>query len=127
MNAGIKHDSGKPRPDLVLGSMARAMLAVAEVAAYGAAKYTADGWQTVPDGLARYTAAKDRHRLMGALETTDYESGLRHAAHEAWNALAVLELLLRREEERDLDDMCRAGRLPESIGTCGNVGEGEGC
>ena len=31
------------------------------------------------------------------------------------------------QELRDLDDMCRAGRLPESIGTCGNVGEGEGC
>ena len=28
------------------------------------------------------------------------------------------------QELRDLDDMCRAGRLPESISTCGNVGEG---
>lgn len=98
--AGIKHDGGKPRPDLVLGPMARAMLAVAEVAAYGAQKYTANGWQSVPDGLARYTAAKDRHRLMGALEDTDCESGLLHAAHEAWNALAVLELMLRAEEAR---------------------------
>ena len=33
----------------------------------------------------------------------------------------------RRACGKDLDDMCRAGRLPESIGTCGNVGEGEGC
>lgn len=97
---GVKYDGGKPRPDLVLGAMARAMLAVAEVAAYGAEKYTAHGWVSVPDGLARYTAAKDRHRLMGALEATDCESSLLHAAHEAWNALAVLELMLRAEEAR---------------------------
>lgn len=95
---GVKFDDGKPRPDLILGSMARAMLAVGEVAAYGAAKYTEGGWQTVPDGIARYRAAKDRHRLLGALEVNDFESRLSHAAHEAWNALAVLELLLREEE-----------------------------
>ena len=97
-DAGVKHDSGRPRPDLVLGQMARAMLAVSDVAAYGAEKYTENGWVSVPNGLARYTAAKDRHRLMGSLEATDCESGLLHAAHEAWNALAVLELMLREEE-----------------------------
>ena len=92
--AGIKHDQDKPRPDLVLDGFPHALLAVSYVAAYGAAKYTEDGWRTVPDGLKRYRAAKDRHRMLGAIEDRDEESGLLHAAHEAWNALATLELAL---------------------------------
>lgn len=91
---GAKLDAGKTRPDLVLNGFPRALLAVAEVAAYGARKYTEDGWRCVPDGQRRYTAAKDRHRLHGAVELLDAESGLLHLAHEAWNALAVLELKL---------------------------------
>lgn len=99
-DTGVKHDHGKLRPDLVLGGFPRAILKVAEVAAYGAAKYTEDGWRTVPDGLKRYVAAKDRHRIQSAIEDCDQESGLLHAAHEAWNALAVLELLLIKEENK---------------------------
>ena len=91
---GAKLDAGKPRPDLVLNGFPRALLAVSEVAAYGARKYTENGWRSVPDGEKRYTAAKDRHRLMGAVEHCDIESGLLHTAHEAWNALAALELSL---------------------------------
>ena len=41
-------------------------------------------------------------------------------------AQLALELQYGIKLEDDLDDMIRAGRLPESIGTCGNVGEGEG-
>lgn len=92
---GMKYDGGKPRVDLVLSGFPRALLAVAEVATFGAAKYAEDSWADVPDGVKRYTAAKDRHRLIGAVELTDAETNLRHAAHEAWNALAVLELQLR--------------------------------
>lgn len=95
---GAKLDHGKPRVDLVVGGFPRAMLAVAEVAAYGAAKYTEGGWQRVENGVVRYTAAKDRHRVLGEIERCDTESGLLHAAHEAWNALAVLELILREQE-----------------------------
>jgi hypothetical protein len=91
----IKLDQGKPRPSLVLSSMPRALLAVAEVGTYGAAKYTEDGWLAVERGLSRYTDAMDRHRLAEGIEPHDPESKLLHAAHTAWNALARLELMLR--------------------------------
>lgn len=96
--AGAKLDAGKIRPDLILSGMPRALLAVAQVATFGAAKYTEDGWQSVPDGIKRYTAAMDRHRLKEQVESVDADSGLAHQAHLAWNALARLELMLREAE-----------------------------
>jgi len=95
---GAKLDAGKVRPSLILGPMARALLAVAEVGTYGANKYTDGGWQSVPDAQKRYTDARDRHQLYEAIEPNDVESGLKHAAHAAWNALARLELMLREEQ-----------------------------
>ncbi len=91
---GAKLDAGKVRPSLIIGGMPRAMLAVARVGTYGAEKYTEDGWRDVPDGIKRYTDAMDRHRLQEAVAPCDDESGLLHAAHLAWNALARLELML---------------------------------
>lgn len=98
---GVKHDDGKPRVDLVFNGFPLALLAVAQVATFGAQKYTEDGWKNVPDGIKRYTAAMDRHRLMEAAgHDLDEESTLPHAAHLAWNALARLEMLLWEEVER---------------------------
>lgn len=91
---GAKLDAGKARPDLILNDMPRALMALAEIAAYGAQKYTEGGWVSVPNGIQRYTAAMDRHRL-AEHEGCDPESGFLHAAHTAWNALARLELILR--------------------------------
>ena len=39
--------------------------------------------------------------MQGYTEKCDQESGLYHAAHEAWNALAVLEFLIRGEEDEE--------------------------
>lgn len=95
---GKKLDNGKVRPSLVLGDMANAILAVSEVATFGADKYSDGNWLLVEDGVKRYTDAKDRHRLEGSISEVDSESGLLHAAHEAWNALAVLELKLSKKK-----------------------------
>ena len=93
---GAKLDAGKVRPSLIFNDMPRALLAVANVATFGANKYSDGGWQHVPNAIKRYTDAMDRHRLMEFIEgPTDRESGLPHAAHLAWNALAALELMLR--------------------------------
>ena len=97
---GAKLDGDKVRPELVLDAMARAILAVCDVATFGANKYSDSGWREVPNGITRYQSAKDRHRLKGAIEECDPESGFLHAAHEAWNALARLELVLRAKEEQ---------------------------
>lgn len=95
---GAKLDGGKVRLDLVLQGFPRALYEVAEVATYGAGKYTRDGWLYVPDGVNRYTGALMRHLVSEATgEKADPESELRHAAHAAWNALARLELLIRAD------------------------------
>ena len=91
--SGVKHDLGKPRPSLVLGTMAKAINEVTKVATFGAEKYSDNNWLLVENAKQRYTDAMYRHLLAG--EGFDPESGLRHAAHAAWNALARLELELR--------------------------------
>jgi hypothetical protein len=97
---GAKLDAGKaPVRRGLLEQFPRACLAVAEVTAFGAAKYSWGGWQTVPGGVDRYGDAEARHICKKAIEgDRDADSGLLHAAHEAWNALARLELILREWE-----------------------------
>lgn len=99
-DAGAKLDKGKPRCGLVLLGFPRALRAVSDVGTYGAQKYTDNGWMSVPDGERRYTDALFRHLLReGEGETVDADTELLHAAHAAWNALARLELMLRRKVE----------------------------
>ena len=96
MTEGRKDDAGKPRPTLVMRTMANALQQVLAVAEYGARKYSPDNWLQVPDAVQRYTDAMLRHQqahLRG--EALDPESGLPHMAHAAWCALAVLELFER--------------------------------
>jgi len=95
VTAGIKHDEGKP---LVLKGFLRqfplAIEAVARVSEFGAEKYTWGGWETVPEGVERYGEALARHLLQ---EGYDAESNMVHAAHAAWNAMARLELMMRKK------------------------------
>lgn len=102
---GAKLDAGKPRLSMVLGGFSRALRAVGEVGTLGAIEYTDDGWTHVPNGEQRYTDAMLRHYFdeqdKGLL---DKKSGKLHAAHCAWNALARLDLLLRRQEGLAIHD-----------------------
>jgi hypothetical protein len=99
---GVKDDGGKNRAGLVVGYFPRALKEVGKVATFGARKYTPYGWLSVPNGIERYTGAMHRHLLDEAIgETVDKESDILHAAHAAWNALARLELMLRKSEESD--------------------------
>lgn len=92
---GNKYDQGKHRAGLVLGGFANALIEVSKVGTFGAEKYSEDGWLYVDNAQERYTDAMLRHHLDDARgEALDKESGLLHAAHRAWNALAVLELML---------------------------------
>lgn len=97
---GAKLDAGKCRPGLVLGSFARALWAVSMVGTYGAVKYTEDGWISVPNGQARYDDAMLRHWLKEKTgEAADPDTELSHLAHAAWNALAILDLAIRKQEQ----------------------------
>jgi len=97
---GAKLDAGKNRLGLVLGGFAKALEEVGKVGTYGAEKYSPNGWKSVPDGLVRYEDAMMRHWLtQHAGEKIDPTTGLMHQAQLVWNALAVLELMLREENK----------------------------
>lgn len=96
---GAKVDAGKVRPSLVLGGFARALWAVSEIGTFGATKYTDNGWMEVPNGQARYDDAQMRHWLKEKMgEPCDADTQKTHLAHEAWNALAKLDLHLRNAD-----------------------------
>lgn len=90
----IKADAGKLRPTLV---PPEAILAIAEVREYGAAKYgDKEAWREVDP--ARYRDALYRHWLAECADPggLDQESGLPHL----WHVLCNAALLVAREYER---------------------------
>lgn len=77
----------------------RAIKAASMVSKFGAdkydVKYEEQNWREVEDGFLRYTDADGRHLIEEGIEGMyDSESGLLHAAHHAWDAMARLEKLL---------------------------------
>lgn len=98
---GAKLDHEKPKLDLVLGDFAKALVEVGKVGTMGANKYSEHGWLSVPNAETRYLSAALRHYYNHKDEdesNIDSESNLPHLAHMAWNALAVLELYLRKQK-----------------------------
>lgn len=99
----IKYDAGKsPIFRGLINYFPRACEQVASVSAFGATKYSWMGWRSVDEGHGRYSDALVRHLTSeGKGEVEDRDSGLLHAAHVAWNAMARLELLILGKEKRD--------------------------
>jgi len=95
---GMKYDGDKPRMELLVQGCPNALEQVGTVLTFGAKKYAAHSWQTVPGGDDRYLAALLRHlTAIGKGEQNDPESGLSHLAHVACNALFILELECRKK------------------------------
>jgi hypothetical protein len=96
----IKYDAGKPCVWRGLVEyFPRAALAVSDISTFGAQKYAWAGWENVDDGIKRYSDAMMRHIFKeGMGEIEDPDSGLLHAAHAAWGAMARLELILREQK-----------------------------
>lgn len=97
-NPGAKLDEGKLLAH-ILQQFSLALTEVMKVATFGAKKYSRGGWQHVENGFERYSDAMMRHYLKETSEDFDPDSGLSHEAHLAWNALARLELKIRKENE----------------------------
>lgn len=97
---GAKLDAGKSCVwQGALSYFPKAIAQVAAVSTFGAGKYAWKGWETVPNGINRYSDAMCRHLLEeGQCHVYDGDSGLLVAAHTAWNSLARLELMLREIE-----------------------------
>ena len=115
---GMKHDAGKPMAGLMVSDFANALLAVAEVSTFGAKKYAPHSWVTVPNARERYNDALYRHLFLAAAgEAQDQESDLLHAAHVAWNALALLELEIRKADPKPLGSIPPDAQtlVPEAI------------
>lgn len=97
----VKYDAGKA--PIFRGAIAYfpgAISGVASISEFGSRKYAWNGYRYVPDGINRYTDAMVRHLVAEATgEVLDPDSGLPHAWHVAWNALARAELMLQAEKE----------------------------
>jgi len=95
----LKYDGGKPRMDLLVSGMPRALQEVAEVMTFGARKYEDHSWKTLDRAEPRYMAASLRHEIALAKgEEQDPESGLHHLAHKICCDLFRLELALQGSE-----------------------------
>lgn len=97
----MKFDAGKPRMWLLPFV---SLYEIARVLTFGAKKYAAHSWQTVPDGEERYTNALLRHLTsIQEGETHDKESGLLHWSHVGCNALFMIWFALRKEQNAAKD------------------------
>lgn len=97
-----KADHGKPRPSLV---PPEAILAIAEVRAYGTDKYgSSDNWRMVEP--ERYIDTLYRHLLAvveRGLDSSDEESHLPHIWHIATNAAFLCAMLYDNDMKAGLD------------------------
>lgn len=76
---GQKHDQAKPRFSLIPH---KALWQVVEVLEFGANRYGANNWCSVPNARERYFNAAHRHlNAWWGGEKVDSESGLPHLAH----------------------------------------------
>lgn len=108
--AGAKLDAGKePIFDGVLQYFPRALVAVAALSAWGATRYSWEGWRSVSDAFRRYSNAMGRHILkektegpwdFDALNDPKHPACILHATQVAWNALARLDKLLEEMEQK---------------------------
>lgn len=97
----LKFDSGKPRWSLLMRGFAQSLAALVRVLTFGANKYAAHSWRTVPNGEERYRDALYRHlAAIEAGEKCDPESGESHYAHAAFNILALHELELQNDQAK---------------------------
>ena len=65
----------------------------------GAKKYGPDQWQNLPDGIRRYKAALLRHLVeFDKGNEIDEETGCRHLAQVAWNAIAMLHISKQQKQ-----------------------------
>ena len=87
----VKHDEGKPRPELL---PPRALEEIAVVLAYGARKYTADNWRKNKDA-SRYVGAALRHVIAYMRgERSDPETERHHLAHACCCLMFIVDLEL---------------------------------
>lgn len=100
---GKKYDTGKPMIGTIIRVFPNAMEALGSVIEFGTHKYPdPNNWKKVEGAKFRYLDSLMRHMVKHyrGLEL-DEETGKPHLAHMAWNALAILELYLMEQKEKE--------------------------
>lgn len=98
LSNGIKHDANKPRFDLI---PPEALLQVAAVYSYGAAKYAPRNWENGMEWGRVYAATQRHLHAFWAGQDLDEESALPHLAHAVFGLLALMEYA---ETHPEMDD-----------------------
>ena len=94
MKEGTKYDDGKLRLAEMIIDFKIPIEELCKVWEFGANKYEKSNWKKLANPIDRYTNAMLRHLLAEETNLVDDESGLLHAAHIAFNALARLHFIL---------------------------------
>ena len=120
VGAPVGNPLPKPKPAEVKGADFNNMVsdfdlaleAVTDVTVFGCFKHgRLGGWRLVSSFPYVYTQKKLRHATRELLDPGGYdeESGLRHLAHEAWNALALLQYALEKERNKEAEQAASEG------------------
>lgn len=119
MNKGMKNDfkDDKLRWDLL---PLKEIEDIVKVYTEGAKKYSDNSWQLLDNGYDRYKAALFRHLVLFEKgEEIDSETGCRHLAQVAWNAIAMLY----HSKHKTPEDLIKAldKRIEEKIDSCNSI------
>ena len=98
MKEGTKYDNGKLRLAEMIIDFKTPIEELCKVWEFGANKYEKSNWKKLANPIDRYTNAMLRHLLAEETNLVDDESGLLHAAHIAFNALARLHFIARNKD-----------------------------
>ena len=89
---------------------------IVKVYTEGAKKYAPNSWQNLENGYERYKAALFRHLLEYEKgHEYDEETGCRHLAQVAWNAIAMLHI----------SKYSATGRVPNMVDIIGSFYKGK--
>lgn len=99
---GIKLDKGKPELASMIIDFKEPLLEMCKTWEYGKNLYGKSNWKKVDNGKDRYTNAMLRHLLAEEDNPYDDESGLPHAAHIAFNALARLYFIICKTKNKTI-------------------------
>ena len=97
---GKKYDTGKPMVGTLLMVFSNALMGIGKCIEFGSHKYPkSDNWKLVEDGEKRYLNSMIRHLLKHLSgQEFDKETKLPHLYHVCWNALAITEFYIMKND-----------------------------